>query len=143
MVSTDTTPGVESSPAGNAARRAAPELALVAWTLFSWGGRIRNVLADESLEGSGRLWRLGLAGGLTALALALLVALMLRPVTARPVRSLAATLAGVSSAVWIVRGIDIALGSHPPGFKVVHTVLAVVTVALSLLVARHLRSLSR
>jgi hypothetical protein len=144
-----TTEALANSPVGNTLppglrlRRAAPELGLVAWTLFVWLGRIRNVAADEALEGAEKLWPLALSGGLSSLAVALLVTLLLRPLTARPVLALAYALAGVSSAVWIVRGIDIALGTHELGFKVVHTVLAVVTLSLSVLVVRHLRSSTR
>jgi hypothetical protein len=135
-------PGGNTSP-GARLRLALPELALAAWTLFVWVGRIRNILADDTLEGYGRVWRLGMAGGLSALAVAVLAAILIRPITAGPVRALAASLAGVSSAIWIVRGLDIAVGAHELGFKVIHTILAVVTVALSVVVARHLRATAR
>ncbi|MFV0257140.1 MAG: hypothetical protein ACK5PP_01655 [Acidimicrobiales bacterium] len=132
------TPSTAGSGLGARLRAAGPELALVAWTLFVWVGRIRNALADPDLTGSNRTWALVTAVGLTALGLITLAAVASRPITDRVVRLAALVLAGVSSTIWVVRGIQITLADHPAGFIAVHLVLAVVTVGLSALVVRHL-----
>jgi hypothetical protein len=137
----------------------APILALACWTLFVWGGRIRNLASDDQLGGWALVWRAGLAGSFVAAALALLVLLgrFARRVPAtgqasagvagRSPRPLPAALSGlatgvalVGTAVWLVRGVDIAAGDHSLGFKVVHLVLAVITLGLSGLVLRQLRA---
>ena len=132
-----------SAPWGSARPRTAIA-ALVGWTLLVWVGRVRNVLADDGLTDSGRLWRLALAGSFVALALALAGATWWPGGDQRPrVRPLAgallAALAGWGIVVWLVRGTQILLGTWDLGFKVVHTVLAVVTVGLSAWVWQRVR----
>jgi hypothetical protein len=131
-------------------------LALAAWTLFVWGGRIRNVANDDQLSGWSLAWRFGLAAAFVVLALALLVAIVRHrailagrrrggplPPVPPEVNRVAISLALAGSAVWLVRGVDIAAGDHSIGFKVVHLVLAVTTIALSCLVVGQLRAAAR
>lgn len=115
------------------ARRALPELALSAWTLFVWVGRLRNIAEDDTLTGWGLAWRAGLSSTFVGLALALLVAVFWRPTATRYA---ALALAAFGTVVWTVRGMDIALGDHSAAFIAVHVVLAVVTIGLSIIVAR-------
>ncbi len=116
-----------------AARRSVPELLLSAWTLFVWGGRLRNIADDDTLSGWALVWRAGLAALFVVLALAVVTAVFLR----RPaLRSAAFALAAFGIAVWVVRGIDIALGDHSAAFITVHMALAVVTIALGVVVGR-------
>ena len=116
-----------------AARRAAPELVLAAWTLFVWGGRLRNIAGDETLSG----WALGWRAGLAAMFVGLAVAVVAAVFAGRPsLRHAAIALATIGTVVWVVRGVDIALGDHSTAFIAVHTVLAVVTIALSVTVGR-------
>ncbi len=112
-------------------------IALVGWTLFVWGGRVRNIIADDQLAGSEYLWRLCLAVGLVALALAAAIPLAVRSL-ARFQRPSALALATIGSLVWLARGVDILLGDHETAFIVVHLVLAAVTLALSAWVVRRL-----
>jgi len=95
--------------------------ALPIWTLLLWTTRIRNIVADD--------WTvtdLILPIGLTVLAV---LALVRR-------RPGLLVLAGVTTAVWVVRLPLVLVHDHPVGFKVVHAVLAVVSIALSIATAR-------
>ena len=94
-----------------------PVYLFVGWTVFVWAGRIRN-------------------GGSVLLALSFLalaaVALWRR---GRWVTALAA----YTVAVWAIRTPVILVHDHPAGFKVVHTVLAVVSIALAVAAVRSQR----
>lgn len=100
----------------------------VVWTLFVWATRIRNIAEDGDLTTGGRIWRTAIAVGLTALAAGVAVAWVRRsawlPAAVR-------VLAVATVVVWTVRGIGILIADHDVGFKVVHTVLAVVSIALA------------
>jgi hypothetical protein len=99
--------------------------ALPIWTLLIWTTRIRNIVADD--------WTvvdLLLPLGLTVLAVLALV-------RRRPGLLL---LAGATTAVWLVRLPLVLVHDHPAGFKVVHAVLAVASIALA---GATWRSLSR
>ncbi len=52
-------------------------------------------------------------------------------------------LAAWSTAVWVVRDVGILVADHEVGFKVVHTVLAVVSIVLSVLAWREVRRAGR
>ncbi len=114
----------------------APVAALVAWTLFVWIGRVRNIIDDETLFGWSRNWRLGFATSFIALAVGV-GGLAIRQLTveaANPwLANLVAILAVYGIVVWLIRGADIVLGDHSVGFKVVHAVLAVVSIGLGAL----------
>ncbi len=112
-------------------RRRPFALALVAWTFFVWTTRIGNIWRDDALDTGEKVGRTGLALSFTLLAVAVVVTLWRR----LPRASLVAVgaLAGWSVAVWVVRDVRIVLADHEVGFKVVHTVLAVVSVVLAVL----------
>jgi hypothetical protein len=100
---------------------------LVLWTVLVWVSRIRNVLGDEDLDGFGTTWRLGAAIIFIALGLAC-GSWLLR---GKPGGVALMVLAVWSVCYWLVRGIGILLDSnHDASFKVVHTVLMLVTFAL-------------
>jgi hypothetical protein len=113
--------------------RRLPVVALVAWTLFVWLTRVRNVAGDEDLSIGSQLWGLALAGSFIALAGYVVLA-----ATRRRERLGWATLAlaGWTVVVWIVRGVDIATGDHSAGFVVVHLLLGLVSIALAGLATR-------
>lgn len=98
-----------------------------------WVGRLRNIAADDTLDGWGLAWRTVLAATFVGLALALTYALLRR---SSATRYAALALAGFGIAVWAVRGIDIVLGDHSVGFIAVHMVLALVTIVLGVIVGR-------
>lgn len=93
-----------------------PTYALAAWTLFTWGTRIRNAAQDD--EGA-------LAYVVPVALVVLALAAVVRPSRWARLLSLAASLA------WLVRVPIILAADHEVGFKVVHTGLAVVTWALA------------
>jgi hypothetical protein len=114
-------------------RRHPSTVALVAWTFLVWTTRIRNVWTDAALT-TGEQWaRTALAASFTALALAVLVALLAGASWLRPS---VGGLAGWSVVVWVVRSIGIATADHRLGFIVVHLVLAVVSAVLGALAWR-------
>jgi hypothetical protein len=89
----------------------------LAWTVFVWAGRIRN-------------------GGSVLLAASFLALVALaiwrrgRWITALVVWTIG---------VWAVRTPDILVHDHPVGFKVVHTVLAAVSIGLAISAQRHVQ----
>ncbi|NNE95513.1 MAG: hypothetical protein HKN24_05740 [Acidimicrobiales bacterium] len=114
---------------------------LTAWSLVVWGSRIRNILGDD-LAGVDLWWRLGLAGGFVILALWVVRSAygLWRDGASDPltcVSGAALALAVANVVVWPVRAYQILLGEWSSGFKAVHTVLAVVSVVLGLLVLFH------
>lgn len=86
--------------------------ALVAWTLFTWGTRIRNAAADGE----------GVAAYVVPVVLCALAVVAV--VRAEPWTR---TLAMAASLAWIIRVPVILVQDFGVGFKVVHTALAVVT----------------
>ncbi|MEY2453076.1 MAG: hypothetical protein QOD92_2650 [Acidimicrobiaceae bacterium] len=89
-------------------------IAFLAWTAFVWAGRIRNggsvLLAVSFLAlAAVALWQRG------------------RWITALVVWTIA---------VWAIRTPQILVADHPVAFKIVHTVLALVSIALAALVQR-------
>jgi hypothetical protein len=114
-------------------RRHRATVALVAWTFFVWTTRIGNIWRDADLDTSGKVGRTVLALTFTLLAAGVVVALWRRASwTGRAVLALA----GWTVGVWIVRDVSILAADHDVGFKVVHTVLAVVSIVLSVLAWR-------
>jgi hypothetical protein len=103
-------------------------LALAAWTVFIWGTRIRNITRD-----GGSALALVLAVGMVVLAGVVVVSVWRsgRPTWAVPALALA------TIATWVVRLPLILLADHAAGFKVVHAVLGVASIALAALAWRH------
>jgi hypothetical protein len=91
-----------------------PVWVFLGWTVFVWAGRIRN-------------------GGSLLLALSFLVLAALVLWRRRPFLT---ALVVWTIGVWAVRTPYILVHDHPAGFKAVHTVLAVVSVALALAAQR-------
>lgn len=114
-------------------------LALGAWTVFVWFQRIGNVIGDDERSGFAQAWRLVVAVGFVAAGLALVgfvIAGQRGSEIGRLASPLGLGLAAVGSAWWILRGGQILIGDWDLSFKMVHTVLAVVVVALSVMVWR-------
>jgi hypothetical protein len=121
------------------ARFGVPTLTL--WSLGVWASRIRNILTDD-LEGTDRLWRLALAGGFVLISLWVFRSAygLWRDGASDPLTcasGAALSLAVVNIVVWPVRAYQILGGDWNGGFKAVHTVLAVISVVLGLLVLFH------
>ena len=97
-------------------RLAWPLYAFLGWTVFVWAGRIRN-------------------GGSLLLAASFLVLAVV--VLVRRSRITVALLAGWTIALWAVRTPIILANDHSAPFKVVHTILAVVSIGLAVVAQRH------
>ncbi len=109
---------------------------LVGWTLFLWVSRIRNVLADDDLDGFGVGWRVGAAAVFLVLGLLTLLWLC----RGRPGAMTLGVLAGWTVVYWLVRGTGILLdSSHDATFKLVHSALMVTSLALVVVAATGVR----
>jgi hypothetical protein len=122
-------------------RRHRAAAALVGWTFLVWTTRIANIWRDADLDTGERWGRTLLALTFTVLAIAAGVALWRRLLQATVVA--VGALAAWTIAVWAVRGIGILAADHDPGFKVVHTGLAVVSIVLAVLAWRETRRQTR
>ncbi len=113
---------------------------LVVWTLGIWGSRMRNIQADTELVGSER--DIAFAVAVTFLASAALTAVaLLRHASWYLTPLLVLVVVGIVR--WTIRGPAILLSDEwEIAFKVVHTVLWLVTVALSVLAWREHRRAS-
>jgi hypothetical protein len=119
-------------------------VAFAAWTLFVWVGRIRNVWADASLDTTEKVGSSALATTFVVFAsLTLVWAIRQRRAGLPPSTIyLVGTFAAWTTGVWVVRSIGIWLHEHPVGFKLVHTVLAAISITLAVAAVRRLRSAS-
>ncbi len=106
--------------------------ALIAWTIFLWLSRLRNVLVNDELTSGGRAIRIGVVVLFVVLAGAAVYGYR----RAQPV--LVWVLAVWTVGYWLVRGIGILVGDYSVGFKMVHTVLMVVSLTLAGLAARQM-----
>jgi len=112
-----------------------PAAVLSAVTLLIWTTRIRNIWTDDELDAAGQVSRTALAVAFTVLAVLTLMAWWrsrrtgdVPEVAGRLVRTFAAW----TVVVWAIRGVQIATADHAAGFVVVHTLLAVGSIALAL-----------
>jgi hypothetical protein len=122
-------------------RRRPFALVLVGWTFLVWTTRISNIWRDADLDTGEKLGRTGLAVSFTVLAVAAVVAVW--RASGRSSLVAVAALAGWTVGVWLVRGTRIVLADHDAGFKAVHAVLAVVSIALAALAWREARRVDR
>ncbi len=109
---------------------------LVSVTVVVWIGRIRNVLGDEDLDGTGVAWRLVVAFVFLGLAAGIVVWSSRR-------RRLVGVLCVWTVGFWLVRSIGMLVDDHDLGFKVVHTVLAIGSIAVAAWAWTQLRGPSR
>ena len=113
---------------------------LAGWTAYVRGTRISNALGDDALSAGGRAFAIGMSVALLALGAVAVVARLRRSNPDRTADRLAAVFAAASVAEWLVRVPLIWLADHEVGFKVVHTMLAVVTWVLAAFVLRGARA---
>lgn len=116
-------------------RQLRPALVLAGWTFLVWTTRIGNIWTDDSLTTAGQVWRTALALVFTAFA-AVVVAAWVRERRSGTVWPWLPTwiraFAVVTVGVWAVRAVQIGAADHDTAFKVVHTVLAIVSTVLAL-----------
>lgn len=129
------------------ARRAALLVgAFGVWTLLVWLTRVRNIVLDDSLSGGARTLRLLLAVLFVGGAVEVLVRLWQnrdririrrdgsgsgRASVPRVLLRSVALLAVLTIVVWLFRGVSILFADHGGGFKLVHTLLALGSIALA------------
>ena len=107
---------------------------LAAWTLVVWATRLRNVIGDDDLDGGEFVIALVIALGFVMLGAALLGTLFGIESGQRPV-VMVLVIAGILR--WTIRTpFVLASDEWSAGFKVVHTVLWIVTVVISVLAWR-------
>lgn len=108
--------------------------ALIGWSVVLWSSRLRNVLSNDDLDSTGRLIRVAIVVIFVGLAGWAFLGSRRRqwaPVWVLVVWTLV---------YWPVRGGGILIDDYSAGFKVVHTVLAIVSIGLAALCARRLMS---
>jgi len=94
---------------------------MVAWTVFLWLSRVRNVVGNEELDGFGVGWRLGVVA----------VFLVLAGLAASG--RLITLFVGWTVGYWLVRGGGILINpDYDAGFKAIHTVLMVVSIGAAM-----------
>jgi hypothetical protein len=118
-------------------------VAFAAWTLFVWVGRVRNVWANATLDTAGKIGRSALAASFVVFGAATLAWALKHRRAGVPPRTtlyLVGPFAAWTVGVWVVRSAGIWVHEHPIGFKIVHTVLAAISIALAVDAVRRLRS---
>jgi hypothetical protein len=115
-----------------------PAFALAGWTVFVWTTRIGNIWRDDAAGTGSKVASTALALSFTVLAVAVAVAAWRRAWAA--LRPAVLGLAAWTTGVWVVRSVTIVAGDRSVGFKVVHGVLAVVSIALAAWAARSVQS---
>ncbi len=108
------------------------------WTLFVWGGRLRNLWQEPGPLADVSRW--SLAGSIIFSVLGLVVLGLWLAGGRGPLRAVVAVLAAFTTVIWLIRAVDIAIGDHSVPFIVVHVVLAVVSIALAVLAMRSVSS---
>jgi hypothetical protein len=108
---------------------------LVVWTFLVWTSRVRNIMAADELSSTGRVIRVAIAVSFVTLAVGTAVGLFRKQLDRRWLMALV----GWTILVWTVRGVGMLLDDHEVGFKVVHTVLAAVSIGLAVWCGQLLR----
>jgi hypothetical protein len=111
-------------------------VALVAWTLLTWVGRVPLLWSDDEQSTAAKVGSSVPVVVFVALALAAVVML----VRHRPWTSVVTVLAFWSVGYWGLRYPLILTNDHPAAFMVVHGVLAAVAIGLSVWTLVDLRS---
>ena len=111
--------------------------ALAAWTLFVWGQRVVNIAGDDELDTGQMVSGLVVAALFVVLGVSVAICLKRGGGRCRPLVDVL-VIAGVLR--WTLRTpIVLASAEWSAGFKVVHTVLWIVTVGLGVMAWREVR----
>lgn len=106
------------------------------WNLLVWLQRVVNVVGDDDLSGAAKAgWLVPAVVFAAAGALCLLAYFRGREVFAQPIK----LLAGLAALYWFVRGVMMLFADESAGFKAVHSLLAIVTIVLAVLLLRRQR----
>lgn len=133
MTRTSTTPDSATTSGASTGVDRRPLLVWSGWTLFVWTTRIRNIWTDQDLETAAQIGRTALALAFTLFAVVSIAGWWheRRGLPWTFARRWIAAFAVFTTAVWIVRAVQIALADHGAAFIAVHTVLAVISVSLA------------
>jgi hypothetical protein len=126
-------------------RRWALLAVFVAWTAYIWVSRIVNAWGSSTESTGAKVFSTVLSGVLLALALGGVVVLVRTwkaPLGVRAARFLE-VFCGVTVVVWVVRAGQIAFSDREIGFKVVHVVLGLISIALAVAVWRVVAPVAR
>jgi hypothetical protein len=126
-------------------RRWALLAVFVAWTAYIWVSRIVNAWGSSTESTGGKVFSTVLSGVLLALALGGVVVLVRTwkaPLGVGAARFLE-VFCGVTVVVWVVRAGQIAFSDREIGFKVVHVVLGLISIALAVAVWRVVAPVAR
>lgn len=116
-----------------AVQRLGVPLVFAAWTVFVWGNRIANIFDDEGAFDATQVFSLTLAVTMTLLAVGAGISIFVPNKWHRALPSLVYLTIGV----WMIRGPLILLNpDHEIGFKIVHIVIAAISISLGLLAVR-------
>lgn len=111
---------------------------LVAWTVFVWGSRLRNIWTADDISTNGQILRTVFAGVFLALGCAMGWRLWARRGRAlgQSTQRVLMVLIVWTVGFWLVRGIGIIVDDHTLGFTMVHTVLMVISIGLAVVASR-------
>lgn len=113
----------------------------MAWTLFVWVSRLRNIWSNEDLSTNGQLLRTLFAGIFVAFGVAIARLLWVRRESGLTGADQKLLWLFVTWTIgfWLVRGTGIIVADHTASFKVVHTALMVVSISIALLATKVLQ----
>jgi len=107
---------------------------VIAWTLFMWTTRTRLIFTEDNLSAVDIVLRIAPVFLFVALALLLLYSVR----TGRPALAPTVTvIAAWTTVYWLVRVTLISFHDHPIGFKIVHVVLAGISIGTAAWAWRH------
>jgi hypothetical protein len=112
-------------------------LASALWTFFVWTTRVRNITSDDDLSAGEKAGAL-LVSLAFIVAAVVLLALLVRQLT-EVLRLFVPVFAIGTVGWWAVRTVLILVRDHGWGFRIVHTVLAVVSAVLAVAAWRAVR----
>ncbi len=107
-------------------------LALILWTFFAWSNRLKNILGDQT---EAQTMQLVIALAFLLLAASSLLVILTKKVTGFTTWLLPA-LALFGIIRWLYRTPVVLFGGESAAFKIVHVLLAIITIVLSVGVLR-------
>jgi hypothetical protein len=112
-------------------------LASALWTFFVWTTRVRNITSDDDSSAGEKAWAFLVSLAFIVAAVVLLALLVRR--LSEALRLFAPVFAIGTVGWWAVRTVLIFVRDHGWGFRIVHTVLAVISAVLAVAAWRAVR----
>ena len=118
----------------------------MAWTLFVWASRLRNIWIDEDLSAGGQLLRTLFAVVFLSFAVVMAHRLYVhRGIELTPSdKRVLVLFVSWTVGFWLVRGVGIIVDDYTTAFTIVHAILMLISIGIALLASRALsmRSIS-